>query len=178
MVPRRWTFTSYTALIDSELAGGLMNQKQWSKAIGLSYRVPAGHHPAEGNCKRIYQRYYPNDGAGDDAAATQLACALILPAVEMMRRGERLTGQLTADSVVVGADAITNDFYFDATVPMDWSMPLGGPYKTKAMDDWTVVKWNAERNYYEFPNFPLYWKKFGPNRSGGVDLRPQFKKAS
>jgi len=176
--PDVWTFTSYTALIDSELAGNLMNQKQWSKALGLSYRVPAGHHPAEGNCKNIYKRYNPNDGAGERSAATQLACALLLPAVEAMRRGEKITGELTADSFVVGADSITNDWYFDAHVPMDWSLPAGGPYKTKAMTDWTPVKWNAERNYYEFPNFPLYWKEFGPNRSGGVDLRPLFKKAS
>jgi ABC-type branched-subunit amino acid transport system substrate-binding protein len=175
--PDVWTFTSYTALADTALAGNLMNNKQWEHAIGLSYRVPPGQHPAEGNCQHIYEHYYPGDGQSG-SASVQLACALVLPPVEMMRRGERLTGQLSADSFVAGANAITNDYYFDATVPMDWSVPLGGPYKTKAFDDWTVVKWNEGRGDYDFPDFPLYWKVMGPNKTGGTDLRPLFKKAS
>ena len=175
--PDVWTFTSYTALADTALAGNLMNNRQWQKAIGLSYRVPPGQHPAEGNCRRIYEKYYPGDGQAG-SASVQLACALVLPPVEMMRRGERLTGQLTADSFVVGADSITNDYYFDATVPLDWSVPPGGPYKTKAFDDWTVVKWNEGKGDYDFPDFPLYWKTMGPNKSGGTDLRPLFKPAS
>ncbi len=175
--PDVWTWTSYTALIDTPLAANLMDKRQWEKAIGLSYRVPPGQHPAEGNCKRIYEHYYPNDDSGGDAAYTQLACALLLPAAEMMRRGEKVTGELDADALIAGADAITNDYYFDSTVPMDWSMPVGGPYKTKAMDDWTVVKWNRNRGQYDFSDFPLYWKVMGPNKSNGKDLRPMFKKA-
>jgi len=95
-----------------------------------------------------------------------------------MRRAERLTGQLTADSFVLGADSITNEYYFEATVPLDWSVPAGGPYKTKAFDDWTVVTWNTDRRDYDFPDFPLYWKVMGPGKSGGVDLRPMFKPAA
>ena len=176
--PDAWTFTSYTALIDTPLAANLMDKRQWQKAIVLSYRVPKGQHPAEGNCKKIYDHYYPNDDSGGDSASTQVACALLLPAAEMMRRGERITGQLDADALIVGADAISNDYYFDATVPLDWKLPVGGPYKTKAMDDWTVIKWNQDRDDYDFPDFPLYWKVMGPNKSGGTDLRPLFKKAS
>jgi hypothetical protein len=138
--------------------------------------VPHGEHPAEGNCKRIYERYY-DDNSGD-SASVQLACALLLPPVEMMRRALQQTGELTANSLIVGADSITNDFYFDATVPMDWSIPLGGPYKTKAMDDWTVVKWNDGANRYDFVEYPRYWKVMGPGKSGARDLRPLFKKAA
>lgn len=173
--PEAWTWTSYTALIDTPLAANLMDKRQWDNAIGLTYRVPHGQHPAEGNCKRIYERY--NDDNEGDSAAVQLACALLLPPVEMMRRGLKMTGELTANSLIVGADAITNDFYFDATVPMDWSMPLGGPYKTKAIDDWTVIKWNDGANRYDFLEYPSYWKVMGPGKSGARDLRPLFKKA-
>lgn len=173
--PDVWTFTSYTALIDTELAGRLLNQKQWSKAVGLSYRVPTGH-PANGNCKRIYVKYNPeaNDA---DSAAVQLACALLLPVAEIMRRAENITGELTANSYMVGADSITNDYYFDAIVPMDYKLPAGGPYGTKAFSDWTVAKWNAELNKYDFPNFPKYWKTFGPGLAGGADIRPLLKAA-
>ncbi|HUR77419.1 MAG TPA: ABC transporter substrate-binding protein [Acidimicrobiales bacterium] len=176
--PDAWTFTSYTALIDTPLAANLMDKRQWRNAVGMSYRVPPGQHPAEGNCKKIYEHYYPDDDTGGDAAYTQVACALVLPAAEMMRRGERLTGELTGDSFVLGADSISNDYFYDATVPLDWSIPHGGPYKTKAMDDWTVIKWNPDRGEYDFPEFPLYWKVMGANKSGGVDLRPTFKAAS
>lgn len=175
--PEAWTWTSYTALVDTPLAANLMDNRQWRNAIGLSYRVPDGQHPAQGNCKRIYDRYYPDDNSGGESASTQVACAQLLPAAEMMRRAEKLTGVLTADSLLVGADSITNDFFFDATVPLDWSLPLGGPYRTKAMDDWTVVKWNDDANRYDFLDYPLYWKVMGPGKSGGRDLRPTFKKA-
>lgn len=174
--PERWTWTSYTALIDTPLAANLMNQRQWENAIGLSYRVPPGQHPAEGNCKRIYDRYYPDDNSGGESASTQVACAQLLPAAEMMRRAERVTGVLTADSLIVGADAINNDFFYDATVPLDWRLPLGGPYKTKGMDDWTVIKWNDPENRYDFVEFPRYWKVMGPGKGGASDLRPLFKK--
>lgn len=175
--PDVWTFTSYSVLTDTALAGNLMDQNQWQNAIGLSGRVPKGQHPAEGNCKRIYSKYYPGDGQ-EESASVQIACAEILLAAQIMKRAIARTGVLTGNSFVVGADSINEDYYFDATVPLDWSLPGGGPYKTKAQTDWTVVKWNRQSKDYDFPNFPLYWKSFGPNNSGGRDLRPLFKPAA
>jgi ABC-type branched-subunit amino acid transport system substrate-binding protein len=166
-----WTFTSYMALADADLAGHLMNQNQWENAVGLSTRVPPGEHPMEGNCADIYDTYYEGDGQSG-SAAVQLACAMLLPAAEMMRRGEALTGRLDSNALVVGADAITNDFYFDSHVPLDWQMPPGGPYKTKGFTHYTVADWNSARGTYEFPQYPLYWEAFGPDLSNGVDLRP------
>ena len=29
--------------------------------------MPSGNHPKEGNCKRIYERYYPDDESGGDS---------------------------------------------------------------------------------------------------------------
>lgn len=170
-----WTFTSYMALADSELGGRLMNQNQWQNAVGLSTRVPPGEHPMEGNCKHIYETYYPGDGQSD-SAAVYLVCAYFLPAAEMMRRGERLTGRLDANALLVGANSIKNDFYFDAHVPLRWEFHPGGPYKTKGWSHYTVVHWSSTRSAYDFPEYPLYWEVMGPNKSNGVDLRPLFQK--
>ncbi len=170
-----WTFTSYMVLADSELGGSLMNQNQWENAVGLSTRVPPGEHPKEDNCKRIYETYYPADGQSESAAA-QVVCALFLPAAEMMRRGEKLSGRLDANALLIGADAIKNDYYYDSHVPLRWEFPQGGPYKTKGWSHYTVVDWNSSRAAYDFPEYPLYWEVMGPNKSNGVDLRPLFQK--
>jgi hypothetical protein len=174
----QWTFTSYMVLSDTELAGRLMNQHQWSKAVGLSTRVkPGGGHPKEGNCKRIYEHYYPADGQSESASA-QIACALILSTAEILKRGEAKTGKLDANALLVGADAITNDFYYDAHVPLDWRFPAPpGPYKTKGWSHYTPVKWNSGTKKYDFPEYPIYWQVMGPGKAGGIDLRPMFKGA-
>ena len=171
-----WTFTSYMALADSDLAGRLMTPQQWENAIGLSTRVPAGEHPKEHNCRDIYEHYYPGEGQSE-SAAVQLVCAYLLPPAEMMRRGEAITGTLDANALVVGADAITNDFYFDAHVPLDWQMPPGGPYKTKGFTHYTVVDWNSQTKTYDFPAYPTYWEVMGPDGSNGADLRPLWANA-
>jgi hypothetical protein len=170
-----WTFTSYMVLADSELGGRLMDQAQWKNAVGLSTRVPAGQHRMEGNCKRIYQKYYGNDDQSD-SAYTQVVCAQLLSVSEMMRRAIARTGVLTGNSLMVGADSVRNDFYYDATVPLRWSIPgPNGPFKTKAFSHYTVVKWSTDQSKYLFPEFPNYWEVMGPNKSGAQDLRPYFK---
>lgn len=171
----QWTFTSYMVLSDTELGGKLMDQRQWANAVGLSTRVKPGEHPKEGNCKRIYEKYYPGDGQSE-SAAVQLICALLLSGAETMKRGTALTGKLDANSLILGADAITNDFYYDAHVPLDWRFPKGGPYKSKGWSHYTPVKWNSTTSAYDFPEYPLYWEVMGPNKSGSVDLRPYFKR--
>ncbi|HEX4905823.1 MAG TPA: ABC transporter substrate-binding protein [Acidimicrobiales bacterium] len=169
-----WTFTSYMALADTELAGRLMDQRQWENAIGLSTRVPAGEHKMEGNCKEIYDKYYAGDGQ-NESASVQIVCAQLLSVAEIMRRAVARTGILTSDSLLVGADAVRNDFFFDATVPLRWSFPEGGPYKTKGFSHFTVVDWSSEQSKYLFPEYPMYWEVMGEGKAGGQDLRQYFQ---
>ena len=170
-----WTFTSYMVLADSELGGRLMDQRQWENAVGLSTRVPAGNHRMEGNCKRIYEKYYGSDDQSE-AAYTQVVCAQLLSVAEIMRRALSRTGVLNANSLILGADSVRNDFYYDATVPLRWSMPSpAGPFKTKAFSHYTVVDWSSGQSKYLFPEFPTYWEVMGPGKSGGQDMRGYFK---
>jgi hypothetical protein len=169
-----WTFTSYMALVDTELAGRLMDRRQWENAIGLSTRVPPGQHPKEGNCRNIYNRYYGGEGQ-EDSAATQVVCAQLLTTAEIMRRAIKATGVLTGNSLMVGANQIQNNWTFDATVPLRYSFPgVGGPFKTKAFSHYTVVDWSSSESKYLFPEFPKYWETMGPNKSNAVDLRSYF----
>ena len=170
-----WTFTSYMVLSDDDTIMRLMDQRQWENAIGLSTRVPIGEHPKEGNCKKIYEKYYPDDGQSD-GAYVKVACAQLLSVAETMRRAVARTGVLTGNSWLLGADAVRNDFFYDATVPLLWSFPSpAGPFKTKAFSHFTVVNWNSTAGRYDFPEYPNYWEVMGPGKSGAQDLRPTFK---
>ncbi|MBI4729714.1 MAG: ABC transporter substrate-binding protein [Acidobacteria bacterium] len=171
-----WTFTAMTVLTDDDTIASLMDPVQWNNAIGLSYRVPAGYHRMEGNCKAIYEKYNPNDGQSDSASA-KIACATILTTAEMMRRAVALTGTLDADTLLLGADAVNNDFFYDATVPLDWQYPsVRGPFKTRAFSHYTVVHWSSTQKKYYFPEYPCYYKVFKANNGGCEDLSRTYHK--
>ena len=169
----KWTWTSRTALSDDDNISKLMDQVQWENAIGLSTRVPG--HPKAGNCKKIYETYNGNDGQGDSAAVL-IACTGILSTSEIMNRGYKKTGVLDSNSFLLGADAIRNDFYWDAHVPMEYSFPsAAGPFKTRGFSHWTVADWSSTEGRYLFPKYPCYYRTFGPNNGGCEDLRATFK---
>lgn len=172
----KWTWTSSTALVDDDNIGNLMDQRQWENAVGLTIRVPPGTgHPKQDNCKKIYNKYHAGDGQ-DISVAVTLACVTVLPTAEAMRRGVKRTGKLDSNAYLLGADAIRDDFYYDAHVPMSFSFPdLDGPFKTRGFSDWTVADWSSDKAKYTFPEFPCYWKVFGPKKSGCRDLRSKFK---
>jgi hypothetical protein len=173
-----YTFTGRTYLADAMLGGSLMQQDQWANAVGLSPRVKPGDHPKEGNCKKIYEHYYPNDGLSG-SASVEIFCAGILTTSEAMNRAVDLTGVLTANSLQVGINAIKRDFYWSNHVPMTYTIPtsLSRPFDFTGYDHQTVVKWNKGKGDYDFPEYPNYWVTFGPGKSGGEDLRPYFSKS-
>ncbi len=174
--PHKWTWTGYTALSDDDKIGNAMDPVQWANAEGLTYRLPAGVSPYDGNCKKIYEKYVPDDGNGD-SASVKLACGTVLPTAEMMRRGLKLTGKLDANAFVIGANAVKDDFFFDATVPMDFSIPdRDGPFKTRGFSHYTVAKWDSANKRYAFPAYPCYYRTFGPNKAGCEDLRRFYSK--
>ena len=170
-----YTFTGRTYLIDQALGGSLMQPNQWRNAIGLSPRIKPGDHPNEQNCRRIYEKYYPGDGMSS-SASVQIVCAGVLTSTEAMKRAIDLTGRLTANSLQVGVNAIRRDHYWDAHVPMTYSIPtsLRQPFDFTGYDHQTVVKWNPQAGDYAFPEYPRYWARFGAGKSGGEDLRPFF----
>jgi hypothetical protein len=176
-----WTWTSRTALIDTKLGGSLMQQDEWEKSVGLTTRIKPGQSPYEGNCKKIYDRYYAGDGK-DESAAVIVACASVIPVAEAMRRAIDITGSLTGNSLMLGVDALRGDVYWDAYVPMTYSVPdLDGPFDFTGFDFQTVARWNRNRanpnaSDYAFPEFPRYWKVLGPNKSGSVDIRAWLRK--
>ena len=171
----KWTWTSRTALSDDDNIGKLMDQAQWENSVGLSIRVPPAEHKFNGNCKKIYEKYNPNDGQSNSVAVT-LACVSVLPTAEMMNRGIKLTGTLDSNAFLLGADMIRNDFYYDATVPMEYRFPSpGGPFKTKGFSHWTVADWSSAESRYTFPAYPCYYRTFGPNNAGCEDLRSTYK---
>jgi hypothetical protein len=173
--PKRWTWTGYTALVDDDNISKLMDQVQWENSVGLTYRIPSGEHPKAGNCRKIYEQYNGNDGQGD-SASVKIACTAVLSTAEIMRRGLRLTGRLDANSFVIGADAIRNDFYWDAHVPMEYRIPgVNGPFKTRAFSHYTVADWSSARSAYEFPKYPCYYRVFKPNGGGCEDLRSMYR---
>ena len=174
--PKKWTWTSYTALTDDDRISKAMDQVQWENAVGLTYRIPAGEHPKTDNCKNIYERYNGNDGLSESASVL-LACSSILSTSEIMNRGLRLTGKLDSNAFVLGANAIRNNFFWDAHVPMEYQIPdTNGPFKTRAFTHWTVADWSSAESRYTFPEYPCYYRDFGPNNAGCEDLRSTYKK--
>ena len=94
-----------------------------------------------------------------------------------MRRGVKLTGKLDATSFVLGANAIRDDFYWDAHVPMEFKIPgRNGPFQTRAFRHYTVADWSSSQSKYLFPAYPCYYKLFGPNNAGCEDLRRYYRK--
>jgi ABC-type branched-subunit amino acid transport system substrate-binding protein len=171
----KWTWTSRTAGSDVDMFGQLMDQQQWENAVGLSIRVPPGEHPKEDNCSKIYRKYYPGDGQSESAAVV-VYCPAVLSTAEIMRRAIERTGRLDANTLMLGADAIRNDFFFDAHVPMQFRFPdADGPFKTRGFSHWTVADWNSSAKRYEFPKYPCYYRTFGANGGGCEDLRATFK---
>jgi hypothetical protein len=173
----QWTWTGITIETDQQYAGALMDQRQWNNSVGLSTRVPAGEHDTAGNCAEIYRHYYPNDPATNaTSASTNIACAQILTTAEMMRRAVALTGKLTSDTLLLGANDIRRDFFYDGTVPMDFSIPgVNGPFKTRGFSHYTIAKWSSANGDYTFPEYPCYYRLIGPNKSGCEDLRKYFQ---
>ena len=171
----KWTWTSRTAGSDIDMFGQLMDQRQWENAVGLSIRVPPGEHPKEDNCSKIYRKYYPGDGQSESAAVV-VACPAVLSTAEIMRRAIERTGKLDANTLMIGADAIRNDFFFDSHVPMQFRFPdADGPFKTRGFSHWTVADWNSNAKRYDFPKYPCYYRTFGANGAGCEDLRATFK---
>lgn len=169
----QWTWTSLMIETDQDYAGALMDQRQWRNSVGLSARVPAGEHDHAGNCARIYRKYNGEDGSST-SAATNIACAQILTTAEIMRRAVALTGKLNADTLLLGADDIRNDFFYDGTVPMEFRFPgVNGPFKTRGFSHYTIAKWSGST--YTFPEYPCYYRVIGPNKSGCEDLRKYYQ---
>lgn len=171
-----WTWTARTALIDQRIGGSLMAQSEWQNSVGLTTRVKNADSPKAHNCSTIFHKYYPNDNE-QDSAATLVACAQVLTAVEAMRRAIDVTGVLTANSLMLGVNAIRGDFFWDAHVPMTFSIPdLNGPFDFTGFDLQTVAKWSTTDGDYRLPEYPVYWKVMGPAKSGGVDIRPLLRR--
>ena len=170
-----WTWTARTYLIDQKLGGSLMSQSEWKNSVGLTTRVQKADSPHADNCSNIYKRYYPNDGQ-DQSAAVVAACAGVLTSAEAMRRAIDVTGVLTGNSLMLGVNAIRGNFFWDAHVPMTFSIPdLNGPFDFTGFDVQTVAQWNNSDGDYRFPEYPRYWKVMGENRSGWIDIRPALR---
>ena len=93
-----------------------------------------------------------------------------------MRRAIERTGILDANTLMIGADAVRNDFFFDAHVPMEFRFPdADGPFKTRGFSHWTVADWSSQAKRYEFPQYPCYYRTFSANNGGCEDVRPTFK---
>lgn len=176
-----YTFTARTAFADQQVGGQLVQRSsgnQWNNAWGLSTRVRQGDHPMENNCRNIYAKYHPEDVQANvpTSAWVTAACVAMLTSTEAMKRAIDLTGQLTANSLMVGANAIRGDHYWDSHVPMTYTIPtsLSRPFDFTGYDHQTVVHWSKQQGDYLFPEYPKYWRMFGPNASGSEDLRRYF----
>ncbi len=78
---------------------------------------------------------------------------------------------------MVGVNAIRRDFYWDAHVPMTYTIPtsLTQPFDFTGYDHQTVVKWNSSAGDYDVPGVPeVLEARFGAGKAGGEDLRPYF----